>query len=1475
MGVCARSRPSLAGTLFGFALWLSHPASGVAAGVDFSESRGFRDRPFALAIATDLPGGTIRYTLDGAAPATNSGRLYTGPIQITNTTVLRAIAHAPGGPPTPVATRTYLFIDDILRQSGMDPSIVTNDAYAQDLPGGLVEIPSVSIAGANIAGTFDEAPVSVELIYPNDPGLDVQVDTELKLTQAGAKPAYNLRFKTEVGPAKFRWNIFKHAPNAGEYTQDPRAYDRLHLKGAGNDWYGTGRRHALYIRDAWTRDSQIAVSGDGSHGMLVHLYRNGRYLGLFNLYERPDTWWAANHLGGTENDYYSPKFQTGSATSARLNYLNTVLIARDMAAPGHYAELNQYLDVVQFIDYLIVNFYAAVKDWHDQQDAFNTAPLIQTVPPGPLRYIVWDADQAWDLQGINPPFTFNLNFSDGGGRHRQICHAAAAHPDFRILFADRVYKHLFNEGALTVASSQRRWTNLVNAARNAILAEQARWGDEALPAPPTRESNWLPETQRVLGLMQSNVDEFIALLRSDPDGLYPPNDPPRFSRHGGQVPAGFSLSLSAGAGSLLFTADGSDPRLPGGAVSPRAQLYASPLVILSNLTLKARLRTGTDWSALAEAAFYTPQDLGRLAITEIMYNPPRLGAVDGDEFEFVELKNAGTNALDLTGLRFSEGIAFEFPPGARLQPSQFFVLVRNTNQFAAKYPGASWQGVYSGKLANEGERVTLATAWGAQVMSVEYNDRAPWPAAADGHDFSLVPLNPAVYPSSDRGDRWRASAQPGGSPGADDPPPTIPAIVVNEVLAAPPGASPGAPASDAIELYNPHLHWVDLSGWFLTDEADTPRKFRIPDATAIPPNGFLVFTEADFNRASDASNRFALSQFGDQVYLFSANASGGLTGYTHGFGFGASEPGISFGRFLTSTEEAQYPPQTGNSFGARNSSPRFGPVVLSEIHYHPSPGASEFVEIQNLADEDVPLYDPVRSTNTWKLSGLGYAFPAGITLTPRGLLLLVAVDPSDFCARHAVRAGVQILGPWAGTLEHSGELLELQRPGPPDINGLVPYYAVDSVRYNDKPPWPIDPDGLGPSLERIDAAAYGNDPINWRASGTAGGTPGIASAMAAGPMLAVGQPLLETSALVGENAKPEVFHVWNVGVGTLDYSVAVDAHWLTVFPDSGSLLNVGLPQQHELHFATAALPPGLHAVCISLTAPDAVPSQRSLIVVLEVRIPGSFMAYNDFGWKPGQSADRITTHTTADGGGGGDGGGPLVDFATGQPSSITLSIAGGAFFGEWQADLGRLSEPGTDAYGLFNGRVDCRGFLSFASADLLLEFSGLDPAERYEVALFGNCDIPSYPDRFLTATIEGARSFVNSSTAGAILAGTRRETTIAASGYNTPLGQVIRYTAIAPLRDGQFRLRIPAATAAESGRFYLNALRFATVAQGLPPQLRLLRAGDDVLALCWAGPDCTLEQAPDPRGPWTANPSQANPQTVPAHAGAVFFRLAR
>src|SRR5262249_5605111 len=160
------------------------------------------------------------------------------------------------------------------------------------------------------------------------------------------------------------------------------------------------------------------------------------------------------------------------------------------------------------------------------------------------------------------------------------------------------------------------------------------------------------------------------------------------------------------------------------------------------------------------------------ALTEIMYNPPIFGAIPGNDLEFLEFKNTGASPLDLSGLTFS-GITFTFTNGTLLAPGQFCVIARNGGAFSTKYPGVPIRGTYSGQLDNAGESLTLSYPGTGNVFSVTYDDVSPWPVAADGYGFSIVPKQPGLTQAPDDGAKWRASAVAGGSPGADDPAPNI------------------------------------------------------------------------------------------------------------------------------------------------------------------------------------------------------------------------------------------------------------------------------------------------------------------------------------------------------------------------------------------------------------------------------------------------------------------------------------------------------------------------------------------------------------------------------------------------------------------------------------------------------------------------------------------------------------------------------
>ncbi len=1108
----------------------------------FSHDRGFHDAPFSLTISCATPDAQIRYTTNGSPPSATNGLVYSAPLPITATTCLRAIALRPGHLPSNIDTQTYLFVDDIIRQAtngvappgwpsswgqntvdyGMDPDVVNHPNYRATIRDDLKSIPSFSIVTdlkhlfnpstgiyANPSGDEIawERPTSLELIHPD--GADgFQIDCGIRIrggfsrSTQNPKHAFRFFFRSEYGAAKLNYPLFG--------DEGAASFEKIDLRtGQNYSWSFQNDSRCIQLRDQFSRDAQLAMGRPAKRGRFYHLYVNGLYWGLYNTDERADAAYGASYFGGREEEYDTIKVDPDigyiiEATDGTQHAWRRLWNAatNGFAADANYQRVQgrnpdgsrnpayeNLLDVPALIDYMLVVLYGGNLDAPISNFLGNSSPnnffaVRHTNGLTGFRFFAHDSEHT--LLNVNEdrtgPYaagdpTRGSNLSKSNPQY--LWQRLQANPEFRVLVGDHVHRHFFNGGVLTPEACATRFLARSNEIYRAMVCESARWGDAKNSTPYTRDGHWIPAMNTVATFLRNRSAVVLQQLRTD--NLYPTVTAPSFNQHGGPIPHGFSLTLSAPAGTLYVTLDGSDPRLPGGNPSPAARIYAGPLTLTESADVRARLRSGTTWSALNEASFIVIQTYRDLFITEIMYHPPDDATLDGDELEFLELKNVGDSELDLSGVHFTNGIAFRFPNGSRLPPGAFAVLASNADAFTRRYPATPLAGTYSGRLANSGERLTLAHAVGTPIFSVAYRDDQGWPTAADGLGFSLVPTLPNVNPDPDLPLHWRASAHPGGSPGADDPAIGIPQILVTEIL-----THTDLPQLDAVELFNPGPSSADLSYWFLTDDRTNPAKFQLPPGTVLPPGGYRVFDERDFNPNPGSPTSFLFDSHGEQVYLFSANPQGTLTGYSDGFAFPAAANGVTFGRHTNSTGLIQYPPQTQTSLGTHNLGPRFGPVVLNEIHYHPTPGESEFVELLNLSDAPVPLYDPELPANTWIVDGLDFRFPTGTTLSPRGLLVIAGSDPTAFRQLHGIPDDVPVLGPFNGSLQNNGETITLRRPDSPDLltNGtvFVPYLLVDSVRYDNRAPWPTNAAGLGPSLERIHASAYGDDPINWRAS---------------------------------------------------------------------------------------------------------------------------------------------------------------------------------------------------------------------------------------------------------------------------------------------------------------------------------------------------------------------------------------------------------
>ena len=399
---------------------------------------------------------------------------------------------------------------------------------------------------------------------------------------------------------------------------------------------------------------------------------------------------------------------------------------------------------------MIANVFAGNYDWPDQ----NWYAGRRREPGAGWMFFSWDGELTLDNVNGN-----RVNASAYDSPAAVYDNLRRENEEFRVLFGDHVHRHFFNGGALTPNANVERWMARAAQIDRAVVAESARWGDRARPIPYTRDNEWIVE-QRRLVLAYFPARTRIVLEQFRDNDLYPTVAAPVFSQHGGDFFPGLELDIAAPDGIVYYTDDGSDPRLPGGGISPSAQVVSGPLTLTDNVTLRARARSGIEWSSLNEADFTAAVPL---RVTELMYNPAL-----GDGYEFLEIRNIGPSAINLAGVTLSDGITFTFP-SMLVAAGGHALVVESMTAFTSHYgSGLPVAGQYTGRLSNGGERLVLSDAGGGVIQDFEFDDA--WYPSTDGGGRSLV-IRDALGAKSawNEAGGWRASAAADGTAGAVEP----------------------------------------------------------------------------------------------------------------------------------------------------------------------------------------------------------------------------------------------------------------------------------------------------------------------------------------------------------------------------------------------------------------------------------------------------------------------------------------------------------------------------------------------------------------------------------------------------------------------------------------------------------------------------------------------------------------------------------
>lgn len=1138
--------------------------SEIVATPTFGVPGGFYSAGQSVTLNTTTSGANIRYTLDGSEPTETTGVAYGGSISVSASSAIRARAFKAGAIPSRTATQTYLINEPSPRPTLPAVTITGDEQRSLYRPFGVMAIKNaVTTSGGNFGtgegnpwtaqndplqynnpnrrGKFGELPVVWQMLYPSGaPGFT----TEIGLRMAGSpftRPRYTLPEQNrDVNPNSGAWNLTNalRKPSMNFYMRDDFGGDPLDFPVITNspvtehsDFRFRAGHNDLnpFIIDELMRRLHVDTGQPGSLGINANLYINGVWKGIYNLCQHVRQEWCREAFNSDLDWDVVQVAQPSDGDLIDYQEMFTFLRNNPQNVLANYQAMETRVNMVNFIDYLLVNIYGCTGDWPHNNWIAGRERSINTAN-GRWHFFTWDAEGAigsFNLTVVSNNFVVNPQNNGASGNQSSLNTASPqteslgaasrvlytllkASPEFRLLFADRIQKHFFNNGALTDAKVLARKEVLrtecqpfISGFNNTRMDEwvngkgdTTRWTVTRNATSPFSINTYTntPSRRRVLLQGFTNDDTGTPYLPVGTvqgyfitEGLFPATLAPTFSQHGGTVAPNFQLTItnpnptpSDPKWKIYYTTDGSDPRAAGGGIV--GTQYTSAITITQTLNVKARVLDTAlnEWSPLADAVF-TINAPPTLLITEIMYDPPDIGGVSGSEYEFLELKNTGINPLNLSGWRFTDGIEFDFPVNATLAGGAFAVLVKNPTRFAERYPGVPIYGSFpTTSLNNGGETITLLDVGNNVVSSFTYDNAAPWPPNTSATGFSIVSVLPNSNPDPSNAANWRTSTNNGGSPGADDPLEVPPTLQITEVL-----ANPAAGQTDAIEIFNPTIGSVNIKNWYLSDVIATPKKYRVLADTVVPGNGYRVISEPEFNPTPGQGNSFELPRTGGAVVLSSGDAAGNLTGSTASETFGPSNPGVSFGRHITSQNVKKFVAQSALTLGMPNSGPRVGPVVMTEIVYNSSP---DFIELRNVSDSAVQMFDPANPSNRWRIFGVDFVFPQ-ITLQPQQVAIVTAVTEASFRTTFpSLPAAVAVYQwPTGQGLLNTTELVALQQPAAPVAGQPLSYIDIDSVTYNSGTGWPAAPRTL---IMRRYWSAFADDPASWF-KGTATGNPGF------------------------------------------------------------------------------------------------------------------------------------------------------------------------------------------------------------------------------------------------------------------------------------------------------------------------------------------------------------------------------------------------
>ncbi|MFN8257553.1 MAG: lamin tail domain-containing protein [Bacteroidales bacterium] len=721
-----------------------------------SKSAGIYPSGFVVSIVNNSVTSEIRYTLDGQIPTIGS-TLYTGPISIDTTRVLKAIAFSTTDKLTSaVAVATY-----ILEVNPTNAAVLSISGEDEDFfgPSGLIQN----------WWSDNKKPCYIEFFNENNHQLVVSQNSGIKVDggAGGSRSNPQTSFRIEPGNPYFgeediNYNLIP--------TVARSSYETFYIRNGSNQYMYYPCKDAI----------ETSVLGNNTKNNYsayapVNVYINGEYWGYYELREKQDEDYFKQHYNIDEKKlellslsyWYNSELRSVAGDSSIQHFLADYnsFISLNTSSSDFWNNGNKYFDLEYYTDYICAQSWIADTDW-----PFNNIKIFRGPETGKRwRFGLVDVEWALNPNGWTSS-TFNhidfmINY-DPGMMYIHLWQKAMLNQQYKNYFINR-FCDLMNTVWLPENTSKIA-NDIYSITRPELQRSFQRWGQGNLGNTDAAHQTMIQEFKNRTTYVRQHIQTAYNLTKKVNVTL-------------DVKPAGAGVVKISTVTPGLYPWSGyyfdgvpvTVEAIPNPGYKFDKWNANSILTDLSNAVFNGNINADASFTA----NFLTSENSEQLVISEINYNSVNIW----DAGDWFEIWNYSPDLeANLTGWYISDSDPlhkFIFPSNTIIQPGERLVVVSNNFKFSNLYPGIRSIGDLGFNLSNSGDEISLFNANNELITKVAWTDQDPWPTGPDGSGTTLELLNSSVDPQDPAS--WFEGC-PGGSPGTEYTSPCAP-LAVKEI----------------------------------------------------------------------------------------------------------------------------------------------------------------------------------------------------------------------------------------------------------------------------------------------------------------------------------------------------------------------------------------------------------------------------------------------------------------------------------------------------------------------------------------------------------------------------------------------------------------------------------------------------------------------------------------------------------------------